>query len=41
VADGVYLTARDDFFADEGDPRVAGPAMDQMDTVRGLGAGKR
>ena len=31
--DGIDLTTRDDYFADEGDPRVAGgPTPDQLDT---------
>jgi solute:Na+ symporter, SSS family len=28
--DGVDLTTRDDYFADEGDPRIAGPTVDDL-----------
>jgi SSS family solute:Na+ symporter len=32
--DGTDITTRDDYFADEGDPRVAGPSVDDLATVR-------
>jgi SSS family solute:Na+ symporter len=30
VADGVDMTSRDDYFADEGDARVVGPSIDDL-----------
>jgi SSS family solute:Na+ symporter len=32
VADGVDVTNRDDYFADEGDPRIEGPTVDELAT---------
>ncbi|HZN82372.1 MAG TPA: sodium:solute symporter [Mycobacterium sp.] len=34
VADGVDMTAPDDYFADEGDPRITGPSVDELDEGR-------
>jgi solute:Na+ symporter, SSS family len=34
VADGTDVTTRDDYFADEGDPRVEGPSVDELAAVR-------